>query len=261
MITAEMSRSTNEIPGLSHDEWMRIGATQNDGLLDLLRDLSSEEWDAPTDCTLWSVKDITAHILGEAEGFTSWAEIRRQAVGGLRRRRALGSFLNGMNETQVEDRRHLSPGELIARLEQRLPRFMEVRKRLGRVGRFVPTYDPFLGATNLRYLMETIFARDAFMHRVDVARATDREVSLGTAEGSLVADVVRDWSRRHKVSARVELEGPIGGTFVAGSGSARIAGDAIEFCRVVSGRAEPDALRLSGDVDSARNWLKKGCPF
>lgn len=261
MITAEMSRSADEIPALNHDQWMEIGAAQNDALVGELRELGSAEWEAPTDCALWTVKDIAAHVLGAAEGFTSFSENRRQAIGGFRRRGTLGSFLNGMNQTQVEDRRHLSPAELIARLEQRLPRFIEIRRRLGRPGRFVPMYDPNLGPTNLRYLMDTIFARDVFMHRVDIARATGREVRLGTDERLLVADVTRDWARRRNVRARIELEGPVGGTFVAGSESTHIAGDATEFCRVVSGRAEPDALRLQGDVHSARKWLKKGCPF
>ena len=41
-------------------------------LLDLLRDLSPDEWDVPTACPGWSVKDVAAHLLGDDLGRLSW---------------------------------------------------------------------------------------------------------------------------------------------------------------------------------------------
>ena len=41
-------------------------------LLDLLRDLSSADWEAPTVCPGWSVKDVAAHLLGDDIGRLSW---------------------------------------------------------------------------------------------------------------------------------------------------------------------------------------------
>jgi uncharacterized protein (TIGR03083 family) len=41
-------------------------------VLALLRDLSSEEWAAPTVCPGWSVKDVALHLLGDDVGRLSW---------------------------------------------------------------------------------------------------------------------------------------------------------------------------------------------
>ena len=41
-------------------------------LLDLLRGLSPAEWDLPTACPGWSVKDVAAHLLGDDIGRLSW---------------------------------------------------------------------------------------------------------------------------------------------------------------------------------------------
>jgi hypothetical protein len=87
------------------------------------------------------------------------------------------------------------------------------------------------------YLLDTILTRDAWMHRVDIARATGRELAL-TAEhdGRIVADAVGEWARRHGQPFSLELTGPAGGTFTRGSGGEAINLDAVELCRIFSGR-------------------------
>jgi uncharacterized protein (TIGR03083 family) len=251
-----------DIPGIGHDEWIDIGGVQQQKSLKLLSALSDTEWNSPTDCELWTVKDIVAHLLGQAQGFTSFAEQGRQVRGGALRRKEMGTFLNAMNQTQVDARKDREPQELVAGLQEVWPRFLSLRHRLGRVGKAVPFYDPNLGPTTLRYLMDTIFARDAFMHRVDVSRATGREIDLGEPEARLVVDVARDWARRHGVDAVIELHGPAGSALVGATGAAAtIRGDAIEFCRVLAGRAAPDVMTVEGDATQAQGWLRAGCPF
>ena len=41
-------------------------------LLDLLSGLSAEDWDRPTLCSSWSVKDVALHLLGVEVGNLSW---------------------------------------------------------------------------------------------------------------------------------------------------------------------------------------------
>ncbi len=41
-------------------------------MLELLGDLSTAEWEAPTVCPGWSVKDVAAHLLGDDVGRLSW---------------------------------------------------------------------------------------------------------------------------------------------------------------------------------------------
>ncbi len=61
---------------------------------------------------------------------------------------------------------------------------------------------------------------------------------LLTAEhdGRIVANVVADWAPRHGQPFVLELTGPAGGIYAAGSDGVRLQMDAIEFCRTLSGR-------------------------
>jgi hypothetical protein len=57
-------------------------------------------------------------------------------------------------------------------------------------------------------------------------------------DGRLIADVVADWAGRHQQPFTLDLEGPAGGTFTNGKGGGEeITLDAVEFCRILSGRA------------------------
>ncbi len=95
----------------------------------------------------------------------------------------------------------------------------------------------------LGYLLDVIHTRDPWLHRVDVSRATGRDLVL-TAEhdGRIVSDVVADWASRHAQPFRLLLTGPAGGRFAHGDGGPEIEVDAVEFCRILSGRAPGDGL-------------------
>jgi hypothetical protein len=90
----------------------------------------------------------------------------------------------------------------------------------------------------LGYLLDTIFTRDTWMHRVDIARATAAPLVLTSVhDARIVADVVAEWTRRHRQPFTLHLVGPAGGTFTHGTGGEDITVDAVEFCRILSGRA------------------------
>jgi hypothetical protein len=78
---------------------------------------------------------------------------------------------------------------------------------------------------------------------MDIALATGRDPVL-TAEhdGRIVADVVAEWSRRHDAAYRLTLTGPAGGRWSRGDGGEEITLDAVDFCRVLSGRGSGDGL-------------------
>lgn len=100
----------------------------------------------------------------------------------------------------------------------------------------------------LAYLVDIIYTRDVWMHRVDVCRATGREpVLTEDHDGRVVADIVADWARRHGRPFDPELTGPAGGSFAYGPGGPRLADDAVEFCRALSGRG-PGAAALGTTV-------------
>ena len=88
------------------------------------------------------------------------------------------------------------------------------------------------------YLLDVILTRDPWMHRVDIARATGREMVLTSAhDGRIIAAVVAEWAGRHGRPFTLALTGPAGGKYVAGEDGEHITMDAVEFCRTVSGRA------------------------
>jgi uncharacterized cupin superfamily protein len=93
------------------------------------------------------------------------------------------------------------------------------------------------------YLIDTILTRDTWMHRVDTAQATGREMTLSADhDGVLIADAAAEWAGRHGQPVRLCLTGPAGGIWEWGQGGPRIEFDAVEFCRILSGRAAGDGL-------------------
>jgi uncharacterized protein (TIGR03083 family) len=84
-----------------------------DSLLDLLSDLSAEDWNKPTACALWSVKDIAAHLLGGQLGILSRKRDGYAYSGDpIQRWDDLVTLINNLNDTWVKAARRLSPSVL-----------------------------------------------------------------------------------------------------------------------------------------------------
>jgi uncharacterized protein (TIGR03083 family) len=88
-------------------------APERRALLQLLSGLNGKQWDTPTVCPGWTVKDVAIHLLGvdlgnlsvQRDGFTS-ASTAGPASG---ERAALVAFVTDLNETWVATARRLSP--------------------------------------------------------------------------------------------------------------------------------------------------------
>jgi hypothetical protein len=103
-----------------------------------------------------------------------------------------------------------------------------------------------IGWQPIGYLFDMGFTRDVWMHRIDIARAAGIPPELTPEhDGRIVADIVAEWSRRHGQPYTLDLTGPAGGDFHAGTGGGEPQSvDAVEFVRILSGRAEgPGVLR------------------
>jgi hypothetical protein len=61
-------------------------------------------------------------------------------------------------------------------------------------------------------------------------------------DGAIVADVVAEWGRRHGQPYTLHLTGPAGGRWSNGSGGPELELDAVDFCRILSGRAHGEGL-------------------
>jgi uncharacterized protein (TIGR03083 family) len=218
-----------------------------DRMLGLLEQLEPEEWRARTECPAWDVADMVGHLIGAAKGHASLRELLRQQAWAARHRgRHDGNRLDAMNALQVSDHDHLTPPERVAALRQIAPAAVEGRMNLsGLLRRVKVPMDPG-GSTaagmppriTLGNLMDAILTRDVWLHRIDIARAVGRDLDVDPlVDGRVVADVVAEWARRHSQPFELELSGPAGGRFQRGNGGEHLEMDAIEFARVLSGRA------------------------
>ncbi len=228
---------------MRHSDWMTAAEEEYRRLGDLLADLDDDDWRRPTDCAEWDVHDVVAHLAGLAEAAASMREMRRQQKLG-RALRPGQPDIDGMNAVQVSERADGDPARLRRDLATAGARAVRARRRTPAPVRAVPIpFGPPLGTRPLGYLLGRIYTRDAWMHRIDICGATGQDLLL-TAEhdGRIVSDVVAEWARTHRQPYRLTLSGPAGGTWAAGTDGAHIALDAVEFCRILSGRAHGEGL-------------------
>ncbi|HSH77310.1 MAG TPA: hypothetical protein VLA19_02120, partial [Herpetosiphonaceae bacterium] len=149
-----------------------------------------------------------------------------------------------------------SPAELMAELRTVGPRAIATRQRLPAILRALRLPFPVIGLARLDYLTDLIYPRDMWMHRLDICRATGREmVQTAEHDGRIVALVVRDLgqtlARRLKGAAVVyELTGPAGGAWRIGSSApaATIRMDTLDFNLLASGRLTPGDARARPDT-------------
>jgi uncharacterized protein (TIGR03083 family) len=229
-------------PTLQRPIAMRLAETEYDRTLTQLRTLQPADWTTATDCPAWDVHAVVSHVVGMAEMSASIPEqVRQMRAAG----KAGGEFIDALTALQVAKHAHDTPAQLVARFAVVGPRAAKGRRRTPSVVRHrtmpVPQH---VGTTTeqwtLGYLVDIILTRDLWMHRVDIARATGRNVQL-TAEhdGELVADIVTEWAGRHGRPCTLQLTGPAGGQWTFGTGGTDITEDAVTFCRGLSGRGEP----------------------
>ena len=232
---------------------MRLAAEEYDRFVRQLRELSPEDWSRPTACPAWDVHAMACHVLGMAEAAASVREQIRQTRSA---RRAGGLFIDALTALQVDKHIARSPADLVARLADVAPRAAAGRRRMPALLRRVRLGEQPVdeqGAQTetwtLGYLTDVILTRDTWMHRSDVAAATGRAMTLTPEhDGILVADVAAEWASRHGQPCRLALTGPAGGTWTVNGSTAASSGvpalelDAVEFCRLLSGRGSGAGL-------------------
>lgn len=224
-----------------------VAAEADRRFVDLLRSLSAAEWPTPTELPGWDVKAIACHVLGEAESYRIREALHQVTAG---RKRADGrALVDGMNDVQVADRAHLTPGEILERLDAAAPRFRRFRSRMPGPMRALRVPNPPYGWLSVGHLVDVVYTRDRWMHAVDICRATGRPVEVDADhDARIVADVVAEWAAIHGRPYRLVLDGPAGAVFERGDGGEEHHLDAVEFCRIVSGREPGTGLLATGVV-------------
>jgi uncharacterized protein (TIGR03083 family) len=86
-------------------------------LLELLSGLSADEWDRPTACSSWSVKDVALHLLGGDIGILSRKRDRFSITESVKNWDELVNLINQMNAVWIEASRRISRRLLCELLE------------------------------------------------------------------------------------------------------------------------------------------------
>jgi len=57
-----------DIPSLTHTEARELAQTEYERVLSLLQMLEGDDWQQPTYCTEWNVREMVAHLAGAVTG-------------------------------------------------------------------------------------------------------------------------------------------------------------------------------------------------
>ena len=236
----------SSIPPIRGNEVWRLAATENRRFVDLVRSLVDDDWPKPTDCDRWDVRALCLHMLGAMHMQASPPELVHQFRRGLPLNKTMphDHWVDGINELQIRERSNLSPHELVSGIEHYAPKAVAGRRRVPPPFRWLPIpMGPPIGWKPLTYLLRVGFTRDVWMHRIDLARAAGREIVLSADhDGRIVADLLAEWTRIHRRPCILRLEGPAGGAFRYGDGVEELTIDAVDFCRILSGRGTGTGL-------------------
>lgn len=242
-------------PALAHAEAGVMAREELNRFLTVVESLSGDDWQQPTDCIEWTVRDMLAHQAGSYAGFAGWGEFKRQ----MSAKPGPGQMqVDAINARQVADRAGRSPAELISELRRVGPKAINTRRRLPWLLRKlrVPMGPP-LGTTAIEYLTDLIYTRDTWMHRADICRATGCPFTQTLEhDGRMVALVLRDLA--HKLTKQLrgqsvifDLTGLAGGRFHIGKlaePSAILKMDVLEFNRLASARVSAEEAKAQGWV-------------
>lgn len=234
-----------DLAAIDHDEWVTLATGEYLRFVEQLEELSADDWQLPTVCTGWSVRDVAGHVLGMLQRAVDPAEAQRQDAEATARAQRGENWLDALTDIQVRSNAALRTSELVSESRRLGPIAAANRTGTTEEQRAAPYPVSLPGESDwtVGYLLDCILTRDPWMHRLDIARATGRAMKLTSEhDGLIVADVVAEWARRHRQPFALELTGDAGGLFVAGEGGAQLSYDAAEFCWILSGRASASGL-------------------
>lgn len=269
----EMTRqNVAHIPPLTHAEAGKLSQTEYERLLAVLETLSGDDWQQPTYCTEWRVRQMVAHLAGAVAGSSSYAEFIRQNVTNPYAK-AAAEPVDGTNKLQIEERTSHTPAELVAEFRQKGQIAVNNRQKLPWLIRKTRLPMGSLGLASFEYLMDTIYPRDQWMHRYDICAATGKHKQMITTpehDGRIVALVLRDIAKklRKPLGNRtivLRLLGNAGGEYQFGNKATpdcTVEIDVFAFNLRASGRITVEEAwgktAVSGDPAAAK-WFLTNC--
>ena len=196
--------------------------------------LTPVQWGTITECPRWTVFDMVAHVTAATQNAANPLLWVSDGVWG-KLRHPHDAFLDAANEIGIGRRRGRSVPGLLVDLRSLIdvPKPPRLLRRVPVPVGGLPSYG------DVAYLVDVILARDTWLHRYDIARATGTSVTPDPTSAEVVAQVVRDLALAwHGPDVALHLTGPEGGTWLIGTNpDAPMASlPAVEFLRHLSGR-------------------------
>ena len=198
------------LPG--HADAMALAGTQYDRLVVFARDLQGHDWSRPADCTLWDVHALLAHNLGNMESNVSLRVMAHQITTAKKRAKVAGTqMIDELTALQVAERADLAPDDLVLRLAAVVGPALAGRRRVPAPLRRMVRLEapPPLTSMTLGYLNDHVYTRYMWMYRVDICRATGRDVMVDDDhDRRVVATIVCDWAVGHGADFDLTLARP-----------------------------------------------------
>jgi uncharacterized protein (TIGR03083 family) len=268
--TTNMTRkNVTDIPKLTHAEAGSISQTEYERLLVVLEALSGSDWEQPTYCSEWDVRDMVAHLAGAVAGSSSFAEFKRQNIDAPYGDE-VDEPVDGTNRLQIEERAEKTTAELVTEFRELGQVAVRNRQKLPWIARKLRAPMGSLGFASFEYLMNTIYPRDQWMHRYDICVATGQEmVTTPEHDGRIVALVLKDIHKKlHKglreCTILLRLTGAVAGEYVFGRGmpNCDVAIDFFDFNLRASGRISAKGVAEKTAVtgeEAAAEWFIRNC--
>lgn len=191
---------------------------------DLIENLSDDEWNTPTRCDGWLVRDVAGHVTGLAEDTAN-------GVPGSR---------NG--DEEAASVRHETPARTAARL----------RAALGPIEALVDALDDEMWASPCP-IPELSFGDgvltlwfDTYVHADDIRAALGRDADRGAGLEACVAYLATEIANQGGDPATLALDGIA--RYEVKGGGAEITGDPHQFVLVATGRADAASLGLDSGI-------------
>jgi uncharacterized protein (TIGR03083 family) len=235
-------------------EAQRVALAEGAALTTVLRDITGDDWNLPTDCTEWTVRDLTAHLAAQAEGaLNPLVLLRRMRTGARRYPDKTG--LDAYTAVQIDEHAGQSGPHLAEIFGRRWPKAVGMMRRTPGLARRISADSgvPAHGKITLGYLNDAVLPRDLLMHRIDLCRALKRPIHWGTHEKTIVDTVLRDVAATwNNPPVTLTLAGPAGGTWTLGNGPAEttVHADAVDYLRTLAGR-DPNPHLTTSDENTA----------
>jgi uncharacterized protein (TIGR03083 family) len=247
--------AASRLPLPERDNATLTGQAEGRAVLALLRRLGDRDWQRPTDSGDWDVRTLISHLVGHCEDSLRLRTMLRRELAG-KRRYPDKSSVDAHNEVQVHDHRADSGPELVERFGLLWPRAVKARGRRPTALRrmTVSSGDTTIPRFNLGYLLDVLYDRELWMHRLDLAWATGQPFTISDHDRLIVEQVVRDLALAWRdVPLALDLTGTAGGMWTIGAGEpvACVRADAVTFMRTMAGRDhDPELQLVDGDASA-----------